>query len=184
MENSAPGTTGTTGINGSSRGTLMDLPPQTRMLLESEGSTTILLESLIACRLTVRVDSQLPVDAGSLDHRVRDELGLPLHAKPVLRKSALLTPDGEVVSSNRVVFDGSAVPWLADSQDSTPLGMELRARNSMQHRVILDNGLTRWPPGGAGTPCAFKEYIINCSDGSRIHIHETFSPHFVPVPQR
>ncbi|MCM2425608.1 hypothetical protein [Streptomyces sp. RKAG337] len=178
MENSAPG------IHRTARGTFMELPPQTRMLLESEGSTTILLESLIACRLTVRVDSQLPVDAGSLDRRIRDELGLSPHAKPVLRRSALLTPAGEVVSSNRVVFDGSAVPWLADSQDSTPLGRELRARNSMQHRVILDNGLASWPPGGAGTPCAFKEYIINCSDGSRIHLHETFSPHFVPVPGR
>ncbi|MCZ4121786.1 hypothetical protein [Streptomyces sp. H39-S7] len=178
MENSAPG------IHRTSRGTFTGLPPQTRMLLESEGSTTILLESLIGCRLSVRVDSQLPVDAASLDHRVLDALGLSPHAKPVLRRSALLTPGGEVVSSNRVVFDGAAVPWLADSQDPTPLGLGLRARNSLQHRVILDNGLADWPPGGAGTPCAFKEYLINCSDGSRIHLHETFSPHFVPVPGR
>lgn len=176
MENSAPG------IHRTSRGTFTALPPQTRMLLESEGSTTILLESLIGCRLTVRVDSQFPVAAESLDRGVLDALGLPPDAKPVLRRSALLTPGGEVVSSNRVVFDGAAVPWLADRQDSTPLGLELRARNSLQHRVILDNGLARWPPDGAGTPCAFKEYLINCSDGSRIHLHETFSPRFVPVP--
>ncbi|MEU3463283.1 hypothetical protein ABZ721_25480 [Streptomyces sp. NPDC006733] len=182
MENSAPGTA--PGVHRTSRGTFTGLPPQTRMLLESEGSTTILLESLIGCRLTVRVDSQSPVDAASLDARVLDALGLSRDAKPVLRRSALLTPDGRAVSSNRVVFDGAAVPWLADAQDDVPLGRELRARNSLQHRVILDHGLAGWPPGGAGTPCAFKEYLINCADGSRIHLHETFSPHFVPVPGR
>lgn len=46
------------------------LPRETRMLLESKGSTTVLLESLLDVRIKVRVESQTRVLAADVEPAV------------------------------------------------------------------------------------------------------------------
>ncbi|MFF3322704.1 hypothetical protein [Streptomyces sp. NPDC002889] len=155
----------------------------TRMLLAGDGSTTTLLEALLNCPLSVRVDAQGPVPAHVLDSRAVRALGLAAGEQAVLRHSALLTPGGDVVSVNTVAFTVQPSGWSASASDSTPLGQRLREAGSKQHRTILTSGLAEWPGDDRHQPCAFKEYVISCADGSRIYVFEKFNPAYVSAAE-
>jgi chorismate-pyruvate lyase len=157
------------------------LPDVTRMLLASEGSTTILLESLLGTGVAVRVRHQEPVSAATLAPDVRDALGLDDEEWPVVRRSSLEAPDGRQVSHNVVTFRAEEAPWLLDSTGNVPIGHQLRARMTRQFRTVLATGTDAWPDVADGAVCAFKTYLIHCGQGVRIHVHERFSPTFVPV---
>jgi chorismate-pyruvate lyase len=157
------------------------LPRETRMLLESEGSTTVLLESLIGVQVEVRVDRQEPTTAASLSDEARDSLRLSPSESVVLRRSRLVLPDAGVVSVNRVAFRPDAVPWLMQSIEDAPIGHQLRGRRSLQYRTMLANGLSDWPLGAVTEPCAYKKYVIHCADGAEMYVHERFNPEFVSV---
>ena len=155
------------------------IPAQTRLLLQSDGSTTLLLESLVDLRVAVEVESQSPVSADELSPSVRAGLGLARTDVVVRRNSVLRTPCGRTVSRNLVVFRPEAAPWLAGAADPTPLGYQLRNQQALQHRELIDHGVSVWADDGP--PCAFKEYVIHRSAGARIYVHERFNPVFVPV---
>ncbi|TXR96165.1 hypothetical protein EAO73_31980, partial [Streptomyces sp. col6] len=158
------------------------LPPETRLLLASDGSTTLLLESLLGLTMTVRVISQEVVDAAALPSGVREVLGLAGDSRTVRRLSELRAPDGRVVSRNVVAYPAADAAHLPDATDGTPLGLRLRAlRFPQQHRSLLAHGLTHWDDTADAPVCAFKEYVIRCADESRIHIRERFNPGLVPV---
>lgn len=155
------------------------LPAPTRMLLGSDGSTTVLLESLLRLRVAVHVDSQHTCTRAEVSDRIAGLLGLADTEQVVLRRSRLLTPDQQVVSINRVVFRAQQVPWLAAPPDSTPLGHKLRDLGSLQHRVLLSSGIGAWPPDAR--PCGFKEYLIHGDQGEEIYVHESFNPALIAL---
>jgi hypothetical protein len=155
------------------------LPAPTRMLLGSDGSTSVLLESLLRTRVAVHVDSQRACTRAEVSDHIAGLLGLTGGQQAVLRRSRLLTPDQRVVSINRVVFRADLVPWLAAPPDSTPLGLKLRDLGSLQHRVLLASGIGAWPPDAA--PCGFKEYLIHGDQGEEIYVHESFNPALIAL---
>ncbi|MCT9090722.1 hypothetical protein N4G70_17940 [Streptomyces sp. ASQP_92] len=154
----------------------------TRMLLASDGSTTLLLESLLDQPLSVRVTRQRTVVAGDAPERAATALGMGPCAPVVHRSSELVTDDDEVVSLNTVVFARPPAGWSGSSDDSVPLGRRLRSNQTLQYRSLLSSGGEVWPGEGRGLPCAFKEYLIHCEDGSRLYVHERFNPSYVAAP--
>nr|WP_202514036.1 MULTISPECIES: hypothetical protein [unclassified Streptomyces] len=158
------------------------LPPETRLLLASDGSTTLLLESLLGFTMTVHVISQEAVDATAIPSGAREVLQLGDDSRAVRRLSELRAPDGRVVSRNLVAHPAAESPHLPDAADLTPLGLRLRAlRFPQQHRSLLAHGLTHWDDAAHVPVCAFKEYVIRCADESRIYVRERFNPGLVPV---
>ncbi|MGW8700697.1 hypothetical protein ACWGOK_27875 [Streptomyces eurythermus] len=154
----------------------------TRMLLAGDGSTTLLLEALLDCRLTVHVDRQELVPADRLAPAALAALGLGAGDTAVERISALRTPAGTVVSRNTVVFTAPPTGWSGSAQDLAPLGRRLREGRTRQHREILSSGTAAWQDGGRQRACAYKEYVITCDDGRRLYVHERFSPDHVHPP--
>ena len=159
------------------------LPRETRMLLESEGSTTVLLESLIGVKVAVEVERQEATVAAELSDEAREALGLSISDAVVMRHSRLVLPGSAVVSVNRVAFRPEAVPWLMRTQsiEDIPIGHQLRGRRSLQYRTMLANGVTRWPLDDDPEACAYKKYVIHCADGAEMYVHERFNPRFVSV---
>jgi len=155
----------------------------TRMLLSSDGSTTILLEALLHTRLSVHVDRQEVMSARDLDQNIVLALGLIPQNTVVERRSSLLTPDSTIVSINHVVFFNQQTDgWSGAHSDPVPLGKKLRDRHTKQHREILAAGTTEWPGDDHHRTCVYKEYIITCDDDSRIYLLEKFSPDHVLPP--
>jgi chorismate-pyruvate lyase len=151
----------------------------TRMLLSSDGSTTILLEALLNCHLCVRVESQETVRTGRLVPNSVSALGLSTESTAVERRSALITPTGTVVSRNIVVFAVPLVGWNGSPTDPTPLGKRLREKKTRQHREILSFGTSDWPGAEGHRRCAYKEYIITFEDDLKMYILEKFNPELV-----
>ncbi|MEA2754566.1 MAG: hypothetical protein QOJ54_855 [Aliidongia sp.] len=162
---------------------LPGIPEVARMLLSSDGSTTILLEALLHCRLSVHVTNQDTVSANDVAPNAVAALGLAPDATVVERRSSLVTVDGTVVSINIVVFANQPGGWSGSPTDPVPLGKKLRDRQTKQHREILSAGTTEWPGDGNRRTCVYKEYVITCDDNSRLYILEKFSPDHVPPPR-
>ncbi|PYC78258.1 hypothetical protein C7C46_16620 [Streptomyces tateyamensis] len=157
------------------------LPAETRLILGSDGSTTLLLESLLGVPLAVHVLTEAVVTADELSAPALRSLALPPDAELVSRSSELRTPQGHRVSSNRVLYPHDSADWLRT--DRTPLGHRLRGRGTAQHRELLGSGLAVWDAQTLAV-CAFKEYLIRCADGQWFHVSERFNPAHVPVTER
>ncbi|MFG2491767.1 hypothetical protein ACGFSD_12010 [Streptomyces caniferus] len=173
-------------MSGVQQGSDEPIPLITRatcMLLSSDGSTTLLLEALLDTRLSVRVDAQSTMRADRLLPRAVSALGLRAEDAAIERTSALLTPEGSVVSSNTVVFTAPPGGWSGSPSDTAPLGKRLREQGTRQHREILSSGTATWTDGGKRR-CAYKEYVITCDDSSRLYVRELFSPDYVHLPAR
>ncbi|MFI6762841.1 chorismate--pyruvate lyase family protein [Micromonospora sp. NPDC050417] len=152
-------------------------PIQTRMLLGSEGSTTVLLEALTGRAMRVRVTAQELVAGSDLEPAVCDAINAAPQDRLVLRES-VLEAAGATVSVNRVVFAESTAPWLVGDSSDVPIGHQLRGRGALQHRTQLGCGTDVWPYGDS--PCAFKCYVIR-SSGGHLYVHERFNPLIVPL---
>lgn len=159
------------------------ISPVTRLLLATDGSTTVILEALLDCALDVRVDAQEDVPPGRVPAGIAAALRPARGSGVVARKSALVAPDGTVVSVNTVHFASTPHGWSGSAQDAAPLGRRLRQAGTRQHREILASGTARWPDPRHPAPCAFKEYVIDCEGGARLHISERFNPLVIPAPQ-
>jgi chorismate-pyruvate lyase len=167
-------------VKATARQDVVALPPQTRMLLESEGSTTILLEALTGRRMAVRVTAQASAALPDVDVDARVALDAPGLESVIVRESVLVA-DGVTVSVNRVVFAESTAPWLVRDPSDVPIGHQLRRRGALQHRVLLGSGVDTWPLDGGDQPCVFKKYVIRSSTGGDLYVHERFNPHIVPL---
>ncbi len=154
--------------------------PLTRMLLRSDGSTTLLLEAMLGTTLQVRVDSHLPVTMQDTDPRIRQVLRLDESDPLVLRRSRLTLPDGTTASVNRVIFRAGPAAWSGQQSDDVPLGLQLLLRGVLQRRHLLSAGLDRWPRDPI-RPCAFKEYLIHAGEDTPYYVHERFNPDVVPA---
>lgn len=148
----------------------------TRMLLSSDGSTTILLEALLECPLVVLVESQQMTPVSELPEVAVTALGLKPGDPAVERRSALVAPDGVTASMHTVVFAASPAAGPA------PPATRLREARTRQHREVLSYGVAEWPGGDKGRPCAYKEYEIVRDEGVQLYVHERFHPDHVPPP--
>jgi chorismate-pyruvate lyase len=158
------------------------LPAVTRMLLSADGSTTVLLEALVRARLTALVDRQGAVTPDQVPAGLPDLLAGPDDHPGALveRRSRLVTPDLEVVSTNLVVVRHRDAAELLPPAD-VPLGRHLARHRLSVRREALRQTVGRWPLTPDQPPCAGKEYLIHCRAGARIYVRELFNPGFVAV---
>lgn len=155
-------------------------PPQTRMLLYADGSTTVLLEALVAAQLEVQVEQQRLVRADDIPNIGCDLLGAAPSAMVVDRKSRILTADHDVISVNRVIIAGPDRDALVPP-DRELLGPHLRKIGLVVHRKPLAAARDTWPMAAAETACGSKTYVMDCGFAGQVYVHERFNPEFVPL---
>ncbi|GAA5044916.1 chorismate--pyruvate lyase family protein [Nocardia callitridis] len=157
------------------------LPPVTRMLLRSDGSTTRLLEALLDQALSVQLVDQHGDTAGALPAHLREVLGCVADEAVVRRRSVLVTADATQVSRNEVTVvcrDSELTSILTDA--STPIGHGLATARRMLGRIRMSTGSTRWADE-IEIPCVYKEYVLVDPAGRAIaHVYERFNPDYVP----
>lgn len=155
-------------------------PAVTRMILSSDGSTTVLLEALVRSSLSAVVDSQHTIRRSAVPVRLQIILGADNEAEVVERRSRLVTPNMEVVSSNVVLIpdwdSGRLLP-----PDGCPLGRHLAHHELAGRRESLGQTIVSSPFGGGQQLCSSKEYLIHCRSGALIHVSELFNPRIVPL---
>ncbi|MBC2878362.1 MULTISPECIES: hypothetical protein [Streptomyces] len=161
-------------------GEFSSAPPQTRMLVCADGSTTVLLDALVGERLRVRVDHQRQVRAARVRHIGCDVLGAAPDALVVDRRSRILTPALDVISVNRVVIAARRCGQLVPPDDEL-LGPYLKAMGLSLTREPIAVSRGVWPLGGTAPACVSKEYVIECGGAGRVYVHERFNPRYVPL---
>lgn len=155
------------------------LPTGTRMLLASDGSTTLMLEALLETRLSAIADVQHRITADALPGGVRSALRIGSSAEVVERRSRLVLPSLDAVSVNHVVLAAPDIEAVLPAPGE-PLGNALLARDVPQVRRLLRVGcFATWPPNRGR--CATKEYVIECGPMARIYVRELFNPTYIPV---
>lgn len=154
------------------------MPSSTRMMLHNEGSTTVLLQSLVGSALSAEV---LPeIDIGSIPPSVHlaRVFGTGPHADLGIRRSRLRDATGAVVSENIITFCGNDRDYVIPS-GKTPFGLHTRRLGLFERRRIFGAGVTTDPFGllPAGSPG--RVYEIEFSNRVRVLVHEVFNPRFV-----
>ncbi len=156
---------------------------ETRMLLASDGSTTLLLQALLGRRLLLEVPYQSRSLAVEFPPEIRAAIGADPHHEVLVRHSELRTEAGDVVSRNLVVATserrGAMYGLLSDR--CTPLGHGLIALGLSQSRRLLASGVDGWEADESAVRCAFKAYALSESGVPSMYIRERFNPEFVPV---
>lgn len=155
------------------------------MLLASDGSTTILLQAMLDEPLILRLDEVCVGSGAQMGTVTRRALELGPDTPVIVRRSALVTGAGVVVSRNHVV--GRATADDAVGQVLTagrPIGWTMNGARAGHRREILDAGWSHWEAGGRQVPCAFKSYVIYDHGAPRVHIVERFNPGLIPSDRR
>ncbi|RLV04565.1 hypothetical protein CTZ27_11660 [Streptomyces griseocarneus] len=171
--------------DGCDGGTVEDLlgfrSPVTRMLLASDGLTTVLLQALTQAVLTPRVDSIETMPGRHVKATARSALRLAEDDVCLVRRTRLVTRTGEVVSANIVVApagqDGRIDAAMRDR--ARPIGFAFAAAGLPMSRRVSQVGLAPWPQASA-TQCVFKAYTLNAADKPWAYICELFSPRIIP----
>ena len=154
------------------------VPSATRMLLDNDGSTTVLLQSLVGSALSAEV---LPgIDAGSIppSAHLATVFGTGNQAELGIRRSRLRDDAGTVVSENVITFHGRDRDSLIPG-GRTPFGLHTRRLGLFERRRIFGAGITTGSFGllPAGSPG--RVYEIEFSNRARVLVHEVFNPRFV-----
>lgn len=156
------------------------VPAVTRMLLASDGSTTVLLEALVRASLAAVVDSQRTIRRSAVPVRLQSFFAAEGEAEIIERRSRLITPKKEVVSSNVVLIpswnSGELLPPVG-----CPLGRHLARHGLVRRRESFGQTIGSWPLDGEQQACLSKEYFIHCRSGALIYVFELFNPRIVPV---
>ncbi|MGW7410354.1 3-deoxy-7-phosphoheptulonate synthase [Streptomyces sp. NPDC054833] len=154
------------------------MPSPTRMMLHNEGSTTVLLQSLVGSALSAQV---LPdMDIGSLPpsgHLAKVFDAVP-HSDLGIRHSRLRDSAGAVVSENLITFRRRDRDHVIPSGD-TPFGLHTRQLGLFERRRIFAVGVTtdRFGMLPAGSPG--RVYEIAFSNRVTVLVHEVFNPRFL-----
>ncbi|MEV7581229.1 3-deoxy-7-phosphoheptulonate synthase [Streptomyces erythrochromogenes] len=154
------------------------LPSATRMMLCNEGSTTVLLQSLMDSSLFAEV---LPgPDPAALQDsaHVTDVFGTGPHPDLRIRRSRLRDRTGAVVSENLITFRrGDAAHVIP--RGATPFGLHTRRLGLYERRRILATGLTVEAFGLLPADAPGRAYEIAFSNDVVVLVHEVFNPRFV-----
>ncbi|MFE0045516.1 hypothetical protein [Streptomyces albireticuli] len=159
--------------------------PVTRILLASDGLTTVLLQALTQSALTPQVDGIEMTPGQHVEATARGLLRPATGDVCLVRRTRLVSRTGEVVSANTVTARaGQDARIDAAMRDRTrPIGFAFAAAGLPMDRRISRIGLTSWPQA-PDTPCAFKAYTLNADDRPWAYIRELFSPRIVPPATR
>jgi chorismate-pyruvate lyase len=158
------------------------LDPQTRMLLASDGSTTTLLEALLGDRVHLRLDEVSRRTGADVPAETRSALGIGSGTPVVVRRSALVTRSGLVVSRNNVVAWVHGAGLVGQIMTTNvPIGLTMNAARAGHYRILLASGWAAWDDADPAVPCAFKAYVIVHEGRRAIHIVERFNPEIVPT---
>ncbi|MFK4264245.1 chorismate--pyruvate lyase family protein [Streptomyces milbemycinicus] len=160
-------------------------PAITRMLLASDGSTTLLLEALTGGELTIDVLYQGRAYARDFPPEISDSIGVGTESEILVRRSRLRTATGEPISKNLVVarreHQSPMLGLLSDRH--APLGRGLISLGLSQARHIVATGEDWWDESPTGEPCAYKAYVLVEQGNPVLYIHEKFNPLYVPLKQ-
>ncbi|MFD6934721.1 3-deoxy-7-phosphoheptulonate synthase [Streptomyces goshikiensis] len=154
------------------------LPSATRMMLRNEGSTTVLLQSLMDSPLFAEVlPGPDPADLRTSGH-LTDVFGAGPHADLRIRRSRLRDRTGAVVSENLITFRQADAAHVIPRGD-TPFGLHTRSLGLYERRRILASGLTVERFGLLPADAPGRAYEIAFSNDATVLVHEVFNPQFV-----
>ncbi|WP_280234098.1 hypothetical protein [Nocardia cyriacigeorgica] len=161
-----------------------EFPPLTRMLLQADGSTTLMLEALLEAPLSLVLLEQRTCSAVALPERVRRGLASVDGDQVVRRRSELHTVTARPISRNEVTVscrNAELASILTDTR--VPIGHGLLAARRFLGRTVLATGLGYWrdADGSVQGRCAYKEYLLRDATTVVAHIREQFDPEVVPV---
>lgn len=146
-----------------------DLPAVSRLIVTSDGSTTLMLQALVGGDVSVKVQEERVVVSNEFSDPI-SKAGL---MGTILVRRSQLVFGQTVLSENLVLYAGEQGFW--DPKVERPLGLQINESGAFQRRRILTSGVD--PLNGR----VFKEYVIESSRASPIYVRETFSPEFVPA---
>ncbi|MFC5704462.1 chorismate pyruvate-lyase family protein [Cohnella faecalis] len=155
-----------------------------RMLLRSDGSTTLLLESLLDRKLTVEVTGQYLASREEIHPDILAHLQTESTDRLYIRRSALQTDERIKVSFNYLVM---RVPLGQENLYETlctrdiPLGKQIANNRIEHHRHLIGDGRIEQEIDGRKRVCYFKHYLLELSREPIFYIHESFHPDYLPV---
>lgn len=154
------------------------MPAATRMMLHNEGSTTVLLQSLVGSALSAQVLPETDPAPLAPSGHLTEVFGAGPHDGLGIRHSRLRDSAGTLVSENLITFRRTDRDRLIP-RDDTPFGLHTRRLGLFERRRIFTVGTTteRFGLLPAGSPG--RVYEIEFSDRARVLVHEVFNPRFV-----
>ncbi|WP_216899719.1 hypothetical protein [Nocardia alni] len=154
----------------------VDLSVMTRVMLEGDGSTTLMLQTLIGSKLRAET---LPSEADCVSDRVSVYLSAVFRGDEypdlAIRRSRLFDGFDNLVSENIIVYRRSDRDVLIP-RDDTPFGVHTRDSGMYERRRMLAHGVTgkrfgMLPEGAPG-----RAYEIEFSSGEKVLVNEVFNP--------
>ncbi|BAJ27630.1 MULTISPECIES: 3-deoxy-7-phosphoheptulonate synthase [Kitasatospora] len=148
------------------------------MMLRNEGSTTVLLQSLMDSPLSAEVLPDLDPAAVRASGHLAEVFGPGPHPDLRIRRSRLRDRAGTVVSENLITFRETDAAHVIP-RDDTPFGLHTHGLGLYERRRIFAAGLTveRFGLFPAGAPG--RVYEIAFSDRTTVLVHEVFNPRLV-----
>jgi chorismate-pyruvate lyase len=153
----------------------------TRMFLQSDGSTTVMLESFFNTSLKVNVFKQDYIKNSQLSHLIRKKLKGNKEEVIIERYSGLYTQKGRQISTNWVLFRKDVAPKIGDGvvDAGIPIGKIISSYAFSHFRKIDTFGKTKATFDDETKTCAYKQYVIWSHRKPLFFIREIFNPDFV-----
>jgi 3-deoxy-7-phosphoheptulonate synthase len=155
------------------------VPSTTRMMLSNDGSTTVLLQSLLGSEVSAEVLPEVDADAVPPVAHLVKVFGTQARGELRIRRSRLRDGAGAVVSENVITFHARDRDLLIPD-GRIPFGLHVRCLGLFERRRILGAGVTtdRFGHLPAGSPG--RAYEIEFSNRARVLVHEVFNPGLLP----
>lgn len=146
----------------------------TRVLLASDGSTTLLLQALTGGSIKANLTSLTHQPATRLPADLRSQLQIADKTTAIVRRSLLLDQHGTPVSRNEVIASGNnPLVRRVLTNPTRPIGLNLIAHALDHSRRCHVTGLTSW---NARLDAASKAYLVQVGDAPLMFIWETYNP--------
>lgn len=155
----------------------------TKLILDNNGSTTVLLESLLNSSIYVKALYHRKAKESEIDYlKNTTDIFFDFDKKTIIkRKSQLYTDNESLVCKAEVFFEIDNSKYIPSQDQNLPLGKLLINASKKQHRVILKKGVADWSASNEGVKCAFKEYLIYGEDGINLFVSEKYNPKYMPT---
>lgn len=161
-----------------------NMPLAARMMLEGDGSTTLMLQILLGSRLQAE-----PVNSDNVGVEAADSTCLPMvfapheHSDLGVRRARLRDHKGDLVSENLIVYRNADLGTLIPT-DGTPFGVHTRRLGLYERRRIFCHGITRSEFGLIPMRAPGRVYEIRFSPEQRVLVHEAINPTVVSTMVR
>ncbi|MFD2673346.1 chorismate pyruvate-lyase family protein [Marinicrinis sediminis] len=157
----------------------------TRMLLNSDGSTTQLLESLLDTPLSVRVQMEQCCPPDKAPPLIQKVLELKDERTVMLRRSMLVTASEEWISQNVVWICHMRCPAFVDRlhEEEKPIGKLWSEGRFSGFRKGLGSGVRQVEGHSCAVLASFKHYLIYLEQSPVMYVRETFNPKYVALPE-